>query len=57
MNYLYEALQLILILVGYVSILYVGAYIIELARQRVRRKMMVCDGCFGIIKKIKNNNK
>lgn len=40
-------------MIGFFSFIYCGAYFVELAKQKVRRKMMVCDNCFGMIKKMK----
>lgn len=52
MEYLKEILQAAITIIGVFSFIYVGAYFVELAKQKVRRKMRVCDNCFEIIKKL-----
>lgn len=43
----------LLSLLALFSVLYVGSYFIELARQKVRRKLRVCDNCFEMVKRMK----
>lgn len=49
-----EIMQDILALAGLLGLLYAGAWVVEYARFRFRRKMHVCDNCFEIVKKIKD---
>jgi hypothetical protein len=54
MEILKEILSTILTLVGIFTLFYIGGYLIELGKQKVRRKMKVCDNCLEIIRKIQS---
>lgn len=52
MEYLKDLLEVALTMIGIFTFIYIGAYFVELAKQKVRRKMRVCDNCFEIVKKL-----
>lgn len=53
MEFLKDVVETIFVLVGVFTFIYFMAYAVELAKQKVRRKMYVCDNCFEVFKKIK----
>ena len=50
-----EIFETILVLIGFTLFLFLGAYIVEYARFKVRRKLHVCDNCFHMIGKMKES--
>lgn len=54
MNLVKETFETILVLIGFFALVYAAAYFVELAKQKVRRKLKVCDNCFEKIKKMQS---
>lgn len=57
MQIILEILETILTSTGIFAFIYVGAYVVELAKQKVRKKLLVCDNCFSFLKEVKEKIK